>query len=370
MPNFYNAGDSTPVPAECISLFDVYFASCIAVAQSAGISGKRADGGRDEFAVFPLDIDFETAAGAKAFYRAVGPGLGQRGQNFDLAGVALQQHFGDARRAAEIAVDLERRMGVEHVRIRARRIEQHGENLVGVLGVLQTGPEVQPPADAPAGGVVAANLQRLSHRGGQFGRAAQRDLVAGKKSVKMRHVAVMNVRGLHVPVFQPFLELACFADLIRREPCASGGELFAEIFVHAENFRRADAVAEQVADDLHVHRRSGADADAFGVLVFRRQRRAGNQPLVRRLFDERIEEKLCRAFHGRIDFFQKFLVAGEQVMFPQVHSRATRRRWATSPRPGRRSARWPATDRCCDERPSRRPPSELSPCVRRFASDP
>ena len=49
----------------------------------------------------------------------LGQALGKRGQKFDLAGMALQEHLGDAGGAAEIAVDLERRMGVEHVRIGA-----------------------------------------------------------------------------------------------------------------------------------------------------------------------------------------------------------------------------------------------------------
>ena len=50
--------------------------------------------------------------------------LRQRRQQLDLAVDTLQQHLGDAVRAAEVAVDLERRVRVEHVRIGARRIEQ------------------------------------------------------------------------------------------------------------------------------------------------------------------------------------------------------------------------------------------------------
>ena len=79
---------------------------------------------------------------------------------------------------------------------------------------------------------------------------------------------VVNVRCLHVPVFKPFLKLAVAADLIRRKPVTRCGNLFAEVFVHSKNFRCADAIAEQVAQDLHVHRRPGANRRAERMHVF------------------------------------------------------------------------------------------------------
>jgi hypothetical protein len=90
------------------------------------------EGGADEFAGGPRDGDFDAAAGAESGDGAVGKGLGQGGEQVDEGGVAgldggeaggsavgvvaLQQHLGDARGCAEIAVDLEGRMRVEHVR--------------------------------------------------------------------------------------------------------------------------------------------------------------------------------------------------------------------------------------------------------------
>jgi hypothetical protein len=72
-------------------------------------------------------VDVEAAAGAEAGDVAVGPGGGEGGEEVDLSGVALEEHLGDAGGAAEVAVDLEGRVGVEEVgracswRSRARR---------------------------------------------------------------------------------------------------------------------------------------------------------------------------------------------------------------------------------------------------------
>jgi len=57
--------------------------------------------------------------------------------------------------------------------------------------------------------------------GGQFRIAPKRYLGAGKKAYRLRYVTVMNVASLHVPIFQPFLELAFLADLTRSKPGAA-----------------------------------------------------------------------------------------------------------------------------------------------------
>jgi len=176
----------------------------------------------------------------------------------DFHFVALQQHLRDAGCAAEIAVNLERRVRVEQVWINASALplfrtdgsDQQFRNVVSVLGVLKPRPEIQTPTHAPTSGLVAANLQRFAHGSGQCRRAAQRDVVSGEKSVEMRDAAMMNVARLHVPVFEPFLKLAGLADLVRRKPGARGGELRAEFLVPAENFPGADAVGEQVAQPV------------------------------------------------------------------------------------------------------------------------
>jgi hypothetical protein len=58
----------------------------------------------------------------------------QRGQECDFAGVALEQHFRDRGRSAEITVDLERRMIIEHVgqRRAAQQFDQAGVRLIAI----------------------------------------------------------------------------------------------------------------------------------------------------------------------------------------------------------------------------------------------
>jgi len=60
--------------------------------------------------------------------------------------MGLEEHFGDAGGAAEVAVDWEGWAGIEHIGVGLFGAEEHGEVLVGVLGVLESRPEVQPPA--------------------------------------------------------------------------------------------------------------------------------------------------------------------------------------------------------------------------------
>ena len=72
-----------------------------------------------DFAVFPRAFHYLAIAGAEAFEMSVLPHRWQGGQQLNLSIMALQQHLGDAGRAAEVAVDLERRMGAEEVGISA-----------------------------------------------------------------------------------------------------------------------------------------------------------------------------------------------------------------------------------------------------------
>jgi hypothetical protein len=67
----------------------------------------------------------------------------------------LQQHLCDAGAAAEVAVDLERRVQVEKVAGRAF-LEQQLQMLVRLVPVLEAGVEVDDPCPAPAGVPAAA----------------------------------------------------------------------------------------------------------------------------------------------------------------------------------------------------------------------
>ena len=120
----------------------------------------------------------------------------QRRQQPNLSIVFLQKHLDHARCAAEVAVDLKRRMRVEHVRIRPLRAEQELQDLVRMIAVTQACPEVDAPRRCPTGGLVAANLERPLHRCREFRRTAEVDVVTGEEAVQVRHVPVVDLRRL------------------------------------------------------------------------------------------------------------------------------------------------------------------------------
>ena len=73
----------------------------------------RGDPVGSDLAIFPLDIDCESAAGAQAFDVAVGPDFGQGREQMELVLVTLEEHLADAGSVTEVAINLERWMGVE-----------------------------------------------------------------------------------------------------------------------------------------------------------------------------------------------------------------------------------------------------------------
>src|SRR3546814_17186712 len=79
------------------------------------------------------------------------------------------QQFDDPCSAAEIAVDLEGRMGVEHVGIGAFRSQEEAQYVMRAVPLAQPRPEIDAPGRRPAGGAVAAYLQRAAGR--EIGRA-------------------------------------------------------------------------------------------------------------------------------------------------------------------------------------------------------
>ena len=122
----------------------------------------RAQLGARQRAARPRQVDLEAAAQADAAHLARWPRRRQRRQQVDLAGVALRQHLDDAGGGAEVAVDLERRVGVEQVGVDAaaaaivRRAgvdegEQPRQQLERALAIEQPRPLVDLPGQAPAG---------------------------------------------------------------------------------------------------------------------------------------------------------------------------------------------------------------------------
>ena len=135
------------------------------------------------------------------------------------------------------------------------------------------------------------------------GVAAQSNLVARKKRVEMRDVAVMNLRRLHVPILQPFLKLAGVADLQRGQARAGRGHSRAESRVPAQNFRgarRSGRTGRAESPCPWTARRTGWFCRA-GMVVLRRDGGAGDEPAVGGFGHQRVKKELRRAFDGGIN---------------------------------------------------------------------
>ena len=79
-------------------------------------------------------------------------------------------------------------------------------------------------------------------------------------------------------------------------------------------------VGEEVPQDLHVHRRPGADRRAKRMAVLRRDGGTGDKPFVCRLFLQGIQEEFGRAFHRGINALQDLLVPAEFVAIPEMQA--------------------------------------------------
>ena len=98
---------------------------------------------------------------------------GSAGNNSDLTCLRLHQHLGDARRAAKIAVDLERRMRVKKIGITAarplraigifprRRLDEILQQYESMVAIVQPSPHAQAKRRCPARAFIAARDQCL-----------------------------------------------------------------------------------------------------------------------------------------------------------------------------------------------------------------
>jgi len=114
-----------------------------------------ADGAGGEFVLRPGEVELEVASCAEAFDAALRPCGGERGQEVDGSGVALEQEFGDSGGGAEVSVDLEDGgfaggVGIEEIEVGAV-LHEHGEGLPGFVAVEESGPEGDGPGTTPSG---------------------------------------------------------------------------------------------------------------------------------------------------------------------------------------------------------------------------
>ncbi len=237
--------------------------------------------------------------------------------------MALHQHLGDGGGGSEVAVNLERWVGVEEVgqRFVAQEV---GEEFVGAVAIAETGPEVDFPGEGPAGGTVTADIQRLAGGGEEVG-GGWSDLVGREETVEVGDVAVTLV-GLRV-FLDPFHEASVAGDA---DGCQSAQGILAtatEGGIGTEDLFRSDAVFQKFADDLEVHGgtigEDGGAAVREEEFVFGRVRGIGDQfsgdGAASGGFDEEIENELGGPPHdGPGALAKEGLVLGEKIVLPRV----------------------------------------------------
>ena len=140
----------------------------------------------------------------------------------------MHKHLYHTGTTAKVAINLEGRMSVQQVGIgtaasacigplipvRTYVREQFSVDVIGVLGIVQTGIEVDTPTGTPPRRAVAPNLQRLVSCLMQILYAVH---AVGKTmtGINTEEVTLMTViRVFVVPVVEPFLEIALLTYLI------------------------------------------------------------------------------------------------------------------------------------------------------------
>ena len=117
--------------------------------------------------------------------------------------MTLHQHLRHTGGIAEVAVDLEGRMGSPQVTVGTGG-HQLLYQLIGTLTVHKPCPGQQPVADGPAGSAVAAEIQCGSRRI-QPGLGGAVNGRAGIKSHQLRNMAVQWITDITVVVLLPVL---------------------------------------------------------------------------------------------------------------------------------------------------------------------
>ena len=244
----------------------------------------------------------------------------------------LHQQLGHRGRRPQIAVHLHR-APAEREQIRQRGLrEQRVELLERAVAIVEPSTQSHLPSVRPAApaGAAAGQRHRCSPR--QLGRSVGGDLATGIEAPERREVAVLRLEI--VPVVDPFLQLSACSDLVGREPCARRAHLRNERRIGVEQRGRFVELRKQLADHLHVHRRTGGhriggerDAAHFieertvawprGIVLGGVGRRR-DQPALRRMRHENVAQESRLIAQQRIDAAQVGAVDRETIVFEEV----------------------------------------------------
>ena len=182
--------------------------------------------------------------------------------------MALHEHFCDSGGIAIVAVNLERRAGIEETSVEAapvvripilksRRLDEGAYHRERVVAVSDSRPERDSPGHRPAGRVVAPHFKRALCRGEKEGSRLGGDLIAREEAVEMGHMAVVHLCLREI--FPPLLQLACLVDPKGSEFGELTLEFGLQFGIYVEDRLRFDCAREEFADNRHIHRRALTD---------------------------------------------------------------------------------------------------------------
>ena len=156
--------------------------------------------------------------------------------------IALHQHLAYACCASEVAIYLERWMGIKEVRVgataavfavlvdfRAYVGEQLAVYLISFVGTMQTSPEVDSPACAPTCRIVALDFQSLGCGCSKLGCLCYRNLVERIETEQVRLMAMMPI--LVIPIVILLHQVASLSNVVRTQAIESSLQLLLVITV-------------------------------------------------------------------------------------------------------------------------------------------
>ncbi len=192
-----------------------------------------------DLATAPFAIDFKAATRAEAAKTSCGPCGWQRRQQPHDASVALQQHLGKARRTAEVAIDLERRVLFDAAYVEeivARRLSNQLQDVgIRCVAILEPRVAVDDPRAAPAGAaasVIEPPFEAGSRGVRQLRCTARRDLIVWIQRPQMRDVPMPGL-GFSV-VLVPLLQHSGLTYFERRQTLGCGDNLLSQLRIDAE----------------------------------------------------------------------------------------------------------------------------------------
>ena len=205
--------------------------------------------------------------------------------------MGLEEHFDEAGRAAEVAVDLEGGVFLETADVEevgpGGLAEELENALVGGVSVFEASHAVDDPGARPAGAATVRGKTPVEGGAaglGEVGRAARCDLVVGEEGEEVGDVTVAGF--VFDVVFGPLLQVAGFADLEGWELGEDGVSAGVEIGVRGqgggdEDFGGLQEAGEDGSGDLGVHGGGHAEvvcgAVGEAVLIFGRAGGAGDE---------------------------------------------------------------------------------------------